>query len=48
MKSIDLVPTPVRLRSDISIARRDTMTQQTHNGEHDHSAVRVAVWYDYI
>ena len=48
MKSIDLVPTPIRMRSDITIARRAAMTQEAHNGEHDHSAVRVAVWYDYI
>ena len=48
MKSIDLYPTPIRLRGDISIAGREAMTQQTPNGEHDHSAVRVAVWYDYI
>ena len=48
MKSIDLVPTPFRMRSEISIAGRSTMTQHTHNGEHDHSAVKVVVWYDYI
>lgn len=48
MKSIDLVPTPIRLRGDISIARRAAMTQQTHNGGHDHPSVKVAVWYDYI
>ena len=48
MKSIDLVPTPVRVRNDISIARRVAMTQEAHNGEHGNSAVRVAVWYDYV
>ena len=48
MKPIELVPTPIRLRSDILTARRGTMTQETHNSEHGNSAVRVAVWYDYI
>ena len=48
MNSIDLVPTPIRARNDISIAGRNTMTQEAHNGEYGHSAVRVAVWYDYI
>ncbi len=28
--------------------RRAAMTQQIHNGERNPSAVRVAVWYDYI
>ena len=28
--------------------RRTAMAQETHNGEHDHSSVKVAVWYDYI
>ena len=31
-----------------STARRAVMAQETHNGDHDHSTVRVAVWYDYI
>ena len=28
--------------------RRAGMAQENQNGEHDRSAVRVAVWYDYI
>ena len=31
-----------------STGRSVVMAQETHNGQHDHSPVRVAVWYDYI
>jgi hypothetical protein len=27
---------------------RVVMAQESQNGDHDHSSVRVAVWYDYI
>ena len=39
---------PVFNSGNLLFVRRATMAQQTHNGEHDHSSVRVAVWYDYI
>ena len=33
---------------NLLFVRRATMALETNNGEQDHSAVRVAVWYDYI
>ncbi len=33
---------------NLIIFRRAAMAQESHNGDHDHSAVSVAVWYDYI
>ena len=42
------MPVPIFNSGNLLLVRRATMAQETHNGEHDHSAVRVAVWYDYI
>ncbi len=42
------MPIPILNNGNLLFVRRATMAQETHHGEHDHSAVRVAVWYDYI
>ena len=39
---------PIFNTGNLLVVRRATMAQETHNVEHDHSSVKVAVWYDYI